>query len=58
MPPKLLRAMARGRKARRENRPRKLPKEFTAKKSAEAQAFLRGWDEEAFELRANDFGSL
>jgi recombination protein RecT len=58
MPPKLLRAMARGRKAHRENRPRKLPKEFTAKKSAEAQAFLRGWDEEAFELRATDFGSL
>lgn len=52
-------AMERGRAARRRNKPRKLPKGLTAqKRKDEAEAYLRGWEEEIFELRAEEYGSL
>jgi recombination protein RecT len=52
-------AMERGRTARHRNRPRKLPKGLTApKRRDEAEAYLRGWEEENFELRAEEYGSL
>jgi phage RecT family recombinase len=55
----LLNAMERGRTARRKGQARKPPKALGAKKRAkEAEAFLRGWDEEQFALRAEQFGSL
>jgi phage RecT family recombinase len=59
MAKKLLAAMERGRAARREGLARALPKTLSGKKrAAEAEAFLAGWDEETFEIRAEAFGCV
>lgn len=59
LPAKLLKAMDRGRAARRGDKSFKLPKGLNAQSRAkEADAFLRGWREESFEIRAEEFGSV
>lgn len=59
MPGKIKDAMERGRGARRDGFPREVPKgyHYTSRK-AEADAFLAGWDEENFELKAAESGTV
>jgi hypothetical protein len=56
---KLNEAVQRGREARASNYKRELPKPYHYKNRAdEAEAFLRGWDEEDMEMKAAETGSV
>ena len=59
MQPKLAEAMDKGRGARRSGYGRELPKNLQYKtKADEAEAFLRGWDEENQEIQAEEAGTV
>jgi hypothetical protein len=59
VPAKIADAMERGRAARRDDYKREVPRNLQYKTRAdEADAFLRGWDEEEFEIRAEENGSV
>lgn len=58
-PAKIADAMERGRAARRAGYTREVPRAYKYKsRQEEADAFLRGWDEEEFEIRAEENGSV
>lgn len=57
MPPEIAAAMEQGRLARRGGYARDVPRPLAyTKKRAEAEAFLRGWDEENYETQAEEAG--
>jgi hypothetical protein len=59
VPAKIAAAWERGRAARRDDYKREVPRNLQYKTRAdEADAFLRGWDEEEFEIRAEENGSV
>ena len=57
--PKIADAMDRGRAARRDGHSREVPKMLQAKpRHEEAQAYLKGWDEEDLEIKAAESGTV